>query len=269
MAADGQAVSDGGFRGHFVGVVQVVGGALEIALGAGGVVVPSGITQVGGVILIGHGADTIVAGFRSIYSGQVQQSFTQIGATAAAKSLGASSQTAQYIGTGADFAAGVGPSVAIGAMRRLAIAGASASSERVAIAYLHRSALEMGHNAVGIRQGGVTAWFHFAGVPTGRVVATNAPGAKYVVTELAVTGTQAGRAATAARAMTAAGEQKWGYLGPNCTTTALTVLKQAGIAVPVWSRSPLLLHWGLNAGSEITIVGGTAAALGGASGTRH
>ena len=40
MAGDGQTVSDGGFRGHFVGVVQVVGGALEIALGAGGVVVP-------------------------------------------------------------------------------------------------------------------------------------------------------------------------------------------------------------------------------------
>jgi hypothetical protein len=231
--------------------------------------VPSGITQVGGVILIGHGADTIVAGFRSIYSGQVQQSFTQQGATAAAKSFGASKQTAQYVGTGADLLAGVGPSIAVGAMRRLAIAGASEASERVAIAYLHRSALEMGHNAVGIRQGGVTAWFHFAGVPTGRVMATNAPGAKYVVTELAVTGTQAGRATTAVRAMTAVGEQKWGLMGPNCTTTALTVLKQAGIAVPVWSRSPLLLHLGVNAGAEITIVGGTAAALGGASGTRH
>jgi hypothetical protein len=269
MADDGSTPSDSGFRGHFVGVVQVVGGALEIALGAGGVVVPSGVTQVGGVILIGHGADTVIAGFRSIYSGQVQQSLTQKGAAAAAKSFGASSQTAQYVGTGADLVAGVGPGIAIGVMRRLAIAGASASSERVAIAYLHRSALEMGHNAVGIRQGGTTAWFHFAGMPTGRVVATHAPGAKYVVTELAVTGRQAGRAAAGARALTEAGEQKWGYLGPNCTTTALTVLKQAGIAVPVWSRSPLLLHLGLKTGAEITIVGGTAAAVGGASRARH
>ena len=89
MANGTQIASSGGLGGRVVGVVQMAGGALEIALGAGGVATPTGITQVGGVILIAHGADTFVAGFRSVLSGQVQQSLTQQGASAAAESLGA------------------------------------------------------------------------------------------------------------------------------------------------------------------------------------
>jgi hypothetical protein len=66
---------DSQFTGHVVGVVQMVGGALEIALGAGGLAAPTGVTQVGGVILIAHGADTFLAGFRSIYYGQVSSTY--------------------------------------------------------------------------------------------------------------------------------------------------------------------------------------------------
>jgi len=73
----------------------------------------TGVTQVGGVILIAHGADTFIAGFRSIHSRQVQRSFTQQGASAAATKLGASEQTAAGVGTVVDLAAGLGPSVTI------------------------------------------------------------------------------------------------------------------------------------------------------------
>jgi hypothetical protein len=254
---------DSQFTGHVVGVVQMVGGALEIALGAGGLAAPTGVTQVGGVILIAHGADTFLAGFRSIYYGQVSSTYTQQGATWAAKQAHASDQTAKYVGVGADLVAGVGPSIGIGISRRLAIAGAERASERVAVAYLSRGALEMGHNAVGIRQGGTTAWVHFAGVPVGEVVPRAAPGAGYVITELAVSSEQAAAANATRQLLVGAGEQAWGYLGPNCTTTTLQVLRSAGIVMPAWSRTPVLLHLGLNAGAEITIIGGTAAAAGG------
>lgn len=243
-----------------VGAIQIIGGGLEMALGVGGIVLPEPATTAGGVILVAHGSDTVIAGFRTLWSGEVTRSFTQQGGEAAALALGASPETARHVGTGVDIAAGVGPSLAIGVSRRLAIAGAEEATERVAVAYLHRSALQMGHNAVGVRAGGSTAWVHFAGVPTGSVVPmAGGPGARYVLTELAITGAQATRATAAQRALMAAGPQTWGYLGPNCTTTAMRVLGQAGVVVPAWSRSPFLLHLGVRAGAEITIVGGAAA----------
>jgi hypothetical protein len=251
-----------------VGALQMAGGGLEIALGAGAAAAPTGVTQVGGVILIAHGADTVVAGFRSIRSGEAKTTFTQQGATALAKGFKASDDAARFIGIGADIVAGVGPSVAIGAARRLAIAGAGRASERVAVAYMPKSVLPTGHNAVGIRQGGTTAWFHFLGHPTGSFRGLPfGPNAKYAITELAVTTEQASRADAARRMMVEAGEQAWGRLGPNCTTTVLRVLKEAGIVVPAWSRSPFLLHLGLKAGAEISVVGGTVAAAAAAGAT--
>lgn len=133
------------------GIFQVVGGVLEVTLGIGGVAVPEPTTTVGGVILIAHGADTIIAGFRTLWSGQVTHSLTQTGATVAAEGFGASPETARRIGIGADFVAGVGPSVAFSVTRRLAIAGAEQASHKVAVAYLRRSALQMGHNAIGVK----------------------------------------------------------------------------------------------------------------------
>lgn len=251
--------------GRVVGVIQMAGGALEIALGAGAFATPTGVTQVGGVILIAHGSDTFIAGFRSIWSDQVQQSFTQQGAAAAAKKLGASDVAAQRIGTGADLVAGVGPSLTIGVARKLAIWGAGTSSETVAVAYLNQGALALGHNAVGIRQGGKIAWIHFLGKPTGRVIAARpAPSADagFAITELVVTSEQAGQATTAGYRLHALGEQEWALFGPNCVTTVRTVLQEAGIVVPAWSQTPFLLHLGVRAGPEITVVGGTAAVVG-------
>src|SRR5665213_2385058 len=242
IAEDCMADSDSETTARVVGVVQMAGGALEIALGAGGMAAPTGVTQVGGAILIVHGADTFLAGFRSIYHGQVATTFTQQGATWAAKQAHASDTTAHYIGVGADFAAGVGPSIGIGISRRLAIAGAERASDRVVVAYLSRNAFEMGHKVVGISQGGTTAWVHFAGRPMGEIVARAAPGADYVLTELAVSSGEATRAAATRQLLVGAGEQAWGYLGPNCTTTTLRILRAAGIVVPAWSRTPALLN---------------------------
>jgi hypothetical protein len=53
--------------------------------------------------------------------------------------------------------------------------------------------------------------------------------------------------------------QCWGLFGPNCTTVATRVLQEAGVVVPAWSRTPYLLHLGVNYGAEITVVAGTAA----------
>lgn len=51
-----------------VGVLQVLGGALEAAGGVGLVLVPEPtfLTKAGGTILIAHSADSIVAGLHSI-----------------------------------------------------------------------------------------------------------------------------------------------------------------------------------------------------------
>jgi len=243
---------------RIAGTLQVVGGALEVALGVGGVAVPTGVTTVGGIILIAHGSDTIIAGFRTLWSGEIQHSLTQTTATAAAEKLGASSETAQRIGIGADLAAGVGPSIAVGVSRRLALAVAEKASPRIAVAYLHRGALQMGHNAVGVKTGATTAWVHFAGVPNGAVQSmASGPSSRYIITELMVNGQQAARALKAQEALMRAGMQSWSYFGPNCTTTALQVLRQGGVVVPAWSVSPGLLHMGVRAGPEITFMAGT------------
>lgn len=257
-------MADGGFTARAVGAIQILGGGLEIALGVGGIVTPEPLTTVGGVILVTHGSDTVVAGFRSLFYGEVQQSFTQQGAQATASALGASPQTSRRIGIGVDIAAGIGPSIVTSIGRRVAIAGAQHSGSRVAIAYLNQGAMRYGHNAVGVTVNNSTAWFHLSGLPRATFSGI-APGAVprmgFVVTELAVTGTQAGRAARVSRELMRAGEVTWKTMGPNCTTTALQVLRQAGVVVPAWSQTPFLLYTGVKLGSEITVVGGAAATV--------
>lgn len=245
---------------RLVGGIQVIGGGLEIALGAGGIILPEPATTIGGIILVAHGTDTVVAGFRTLYYGEVQASVTKMAATVAAHELGASPQTALGIGTGVDIAAGVGPALGVSVSRRLAIAGAEKATEKVAVAYLSRSAVQMGHNAVGVTAGGKTAWVHFAGTAPGRVVPLfGGPGKGYVVTELAVTAQQTARASTVVTALRASAPQPWGFFGPNCTTVATRVLQEAGIIVPYWSKTPYLLHLGVNYGAEITVMASAAA----------
>lgn len=250
-----------GWTTRLVGGLQILGGGLEVALGVGGIILPEPATTVGGIILVAHGSDTVVAGFRTLWYGEVQATLTQQAGTAAARGLGASPQAAQRIGTGIDIVAGVGPSLGVSVSRRLAIAAAERSSATVAVAYLPRRALEMGHNAVGVRVGQTSTWVEFVGVPVGKVMRmpTRELGNGYIVTELAVSSPQAARALAGQQALQALGRQTWGLVGPNCTTTALHVLREAGVVMPAWSRTPFLLQLGVRAGPEITVFGAAAA----------
>ena len=253
-----------GFTARAVGALQIIGGGLEVALGVGGVIMPEPATTVGGVILVAHGTDTMVAGFRSLWYGEVQESLTKQGTQAAALALGASPQTAHRIGIGVDVAAGVGPSISMSVARRVAIAGAQQSSSKVAVAYLSRGAGEYGHNAVGVTVHNSTAWFELVGTSAAKVVRSPFPPPikdGYVITELAVTGTQAGRAMTMGNALKEAGRVTWSATGTNCATTALQVLKSGGVVVPAWARSPFLLYNGVRFGNEITVLGGAAATI--------
>jgi hypothetical protein len=216
------------------------------------------VTQVGGIILVAHGSDTVVAGFRTLWYGNVARTFTQQGGEWAARKAGASDRTARLVGTGVDVAAGIGPSVAVGVSRRVALAAAEEGAPRVVVAYLHRSAFEVGHNAIGVEVGGARTWVHFAGVPVGQVSEmVGGPNARYVLTEIVVSSQEAARARAAQQLLMGAGPQTWSWFGPNCTTTALNVVREAGVLVPAWSQSPFLLSLGLRAGPEITFLGGT------------
>ncbi|HLG61748.1 MAG TPA: SpvB/TcaC N-terminal domain-containing protein [Ktedonosporobacter sp.] len=104
-----------------IGVLQVVGGGLEIAVGVGGEALPTGVTQVLGVVAIAHGGDTAWAGLRTIWTGEVQKTYTEQAVTAAAKGLGASDKTAGYIGAGTDFVVGVVPSMGVGLAKAAAV----------------------------------------------------------------------------------------------------------------------------------------------------
>lgn len=262
-------MADGDFTARAVGAIQIIGGGLEVALGVGGVLVPEPATTVGGVILVAHGSDTIVAGFRSLWYGKVQESLTQQGAQAAATALGATPETSRRIGIGVDVAAGVGPSIAMSIGRRLAIAGAQQSTSKVAVAYLNQGAAHYGHNAVGVTVNNSTAWFHlgwtrpplaaFSQLPAKSTKAMERAG--FVVAELAVTGTQAGRVAHVSQQLIRGGEKTWRLMGPNCTTTALQVLRSGGVVIPAWAQSPFLLYSGVKFGTEITVVSGTAATM--------
>ena len=244
---------------RLVGGIQIIGGTLEVLLGTGGILVPEPATTVGGVILVAHGTDTIIAGFRSLFSGTVQHSFTQQGTQSAAEALGARPEIARRIGIGADIVTGLGPSITGSITRRLAIAGAQQSQTRVAVAYLNRGFTTDGHNAVGITINNSTAWFELAGLPMANFMQRGIPpGSKYIITSLAITGTQAGRALSVSREMARGGEVLWSRAGPNCTTEALRVMRAAGVIIPEWARSPFLLHTGVRYGSDITVVGGTA-----------
>jgi RHS repeat-associated protein len=118
---------------RIVGAIQVIGGALEIAAGAAGLAAPTGVTQVLGTVALAHGADTVATGLHTLLSGNVQETLTQQAVSGTARFAGASPETAHSIGAGADFVAGVVPSVGLGlakaaAARGLAEAGTQAAS---------------------------------------------------------------------------------------------------------------------------------------------
>jgi RHS repeat-associated protein len=115
-----------------IGVLQLVGGGLEIAAGAAGIAAPTGVTQVLGAVAVVHGVDTASTGLMTIWTGEVQHTLTEQAASGTARALGASETTAERIGTGVDLAAGIIPSAGVGLARAAATRGAVEASTQIA-----------------------------------------------------------------------------------------------------------------------------------------
>jgi YD repeat-containing protein len=100
----------GAFIGQFttraLGILQAVGGAAEIAVGAG-----LDLTGYGALLGIGlglNGADNIAAGVHSAYTGNPTQTITEEGISNAAQYLGASQAVGNFIGGLGNAAVGLG-----------------------------------------------------------------------------------------------------------------------------------------------------------------
>ncbi len=264
----------GGVLTRLFGVVQVIAGGFE-ELTAGALAVtpePTMLTKAGAVIVGAHGADDIYTGLKTIWTGDFHQTISFQASYAVAKDLGASDRTASLAGMGFDIAAGAGPSFVGGVSRRMAMTTIEATVEEegssVSLAYLHRGATQIGHTAVGITTSGTTSWFDLAGdiSVTGGVsfAEREAPNAGYWVSTVGVDSASAERALATANKMTSElSPSTWTLMGNNCSTTANDVLTQAGIASsPFWSRTPWLLHIGINNGYFISAGMSTAVGVG-------
>ncbi len=93
---------------NFVGVVQIIGGAVEVGAGLAGGAATSwtGVGAVAGGVVALHGADTVIAGVRTLWTGEVQQTFTESGVTYAAGAV-FEEDTAAWIGFGVDTGVGL------------------------------------------------------------------------------------------------------------------------------------------------------------------
>ncbi|MGB3436430.1 hypothetical protein [Achromobacter sp.] len=75
------------------GLAEMVGGAALCVVPE-----PTGLTKAGCVLLGAHGSDTAAAGLREIWTGQKDQSLTEIGLTELANRLGAKPGSGQALG---------------------------------------------------------------------------------------------------------------------------------------------------------------------------
>lgn len=266
-----------------IGLLQTVGGVLEVAGGVGLLIVPEPtmVTKAGGAILVVHGVDTLVAGARSLWDGQLAHTVTQQLASSGARSLGANEATAGVVGVGVDLVAGLGPSAVVSISRRAAISAATSSTETLSLGFMRNTwriptpsgamNLSSGHVAVGVRQGArATRWVDaVTDTEAGLTLSIRqhlglGGGDRYAVTIVAVAAEDAQRASAAARALAvrmAAQPQAWRLLGPNCSTAAAEILHAGRIAIPYGMQfTPYTLYMGLRHGYTITAAGGGAAA---------
>jgi hypothetical protein len=121
---------------RLVGGAKVLGGALEL-IGSAALFLapdPTLLTKAGGGVLAVHGTDTTTAGLRQVWTGQTEKTFTQQGAEAAARGLGASPENAERAGVVVDVAVPFVVATATVAARVLAIrAGRIVLAEQEAI----------------------------------------------------------------------------------------------------------------------------------------
>lgn len=117
---------------QFHAMMRVVAGGFETISGVVVIVNPfvPGVSQVVGVLLIGHGLDSMIAGLRSAEEGKEVQTLTYQIASGAAKEWGLSDKTADTIGMVADNAPGVLDLVHGGAQGLVSLARRGLSSGR-------------------------------------------------------------------------------------------------------------------------------------------
>lgn len=107
---------------RFFAALQLVGGGMELFVGAGAVLAPepTGATKVLGAIVLVHGVDTLQAAARTIVTCDRTATVTERGATAVASAAGASPRVAQTVGVVADVGIGAGGLFVLGALGRTA-----------------------------------------------------------------------------------------------------------------------------------------------------
>jgi RHS repeat-associated protein len=144
-----------------------------------------------------------------------------------------------------------------------------ATESSVTLGYRHRAWGDMGHNLVGVTTEGQTSWFHLSAPKggTGAFTVANPVSEGMLTTTLRVSPEAAAQALRAASGGLDIGTVPWTPLGYNCATTATAALGEAGVTVPFWARTPLLLHVGLRYGAAINgtalVVGGEGFSVGG------
>lgn len=109
-------ISDANWLNRGIGLLQTIGGVGEMVLGGLGLAAPTGVTQVAGGLLALHGADTLSTGLATMWTGEVQDTLTADGITAAAEGLGASPDTAENIGDYSDAGLGIIGSLGVGGL---------------------------------------------------------------------------------------------------------------------------------------------------------
>lgn len=120
-ASNANALSSCGVTRVFA-ALQLVGGGFELIVAAGALLAPepTGATKVLGAVVLLHGMDTLQASARTILSCDRTATLTQQGATSLARSAGAGPTLAETIGVVTDVGVGVGGSLAVGTLTRVA-----------------------------------------------------------------------------------------------------------------------------------------------------
>ncbi|MET0089709.1 MAG: hypothetical protein ABW068_06760 [Candidatus Thiodiazotropha sp.] len=91
-----------------LGILKVLGGAGEAAVGAAGIVTPEPATTIGGGILFVHGADVASSGLKEFWTGKPKETLTDQAVTEGAKMLGADEATAHQLGDSVDLSLSLG-----------------------------------------------------------------------------------------------------------------------------------------------------------------
>ncbi|MCA8909733.1 MAG: hypothetical protein KDA64_17855 [Rhodospirillaceae bacterium] len=255
------------------GAAQTLGGGLEVVFGLGFTTLPEPMSTDGGIIIVVHGGDAAVAGFHAPASAEVHAIGDEPGMAARSDHGDAVVEHAEWLGLGATTLPERGPSIGVAVSRVFAFSDARSSETGVLIAYLKKgqAATRTGHNAVGIRMEGHTIWYHNCVHGLGQAARGELPGQaeaihhqapRYLVSELAVSGTRHEAARHSAEAGRRARDSRSGLKGLRCAEAAASILESSGIAIPAGVRTPFLLYRDVRWGKEITIVGGSAAAAG-------